>query len=162
MVVAGLPRFFQNSGNRGIVGAEFWPSNGMSDNFCTVIYVTYDGGLTWQPTLPLKFRCVWDFITPQSGWIWSPVPHNTGSTAPVKGTLYRTDDGGSSWRPVEAAKSLEEYLTHGEDIVQLEFVDDEYGWAIARDGRNLTQLLGTTDGGKNWNPIEARIQKVAK
>ena len=55
------------------------------------------------------------------------IAHNTGSTTPVKGTLYRTDDGGTSWGPVKAEKTLEEYLTHGEEIVQLEFVDDEYG-----------------------------------
>jgi photosystem II stability/assembly factor-like uncharacterized protein len=53
---------------------------------------------------------------------------------------------------------LEEYLTRGEDIVQLDFVGGEYGWAIARDRHNLTQLLKTTDSGKTWNAIEARTQ----
>ena len=85
--------------------------------------------------------------------------HNTGSTTPVKGTLYRTDDGGTSRGPVKAEKSLEEYLTHGEEIVQLEFVDDEYGWAIARDGHNLTQLLKTTDGGRTWNATKTKLQR---
>jgi photosystem II stability/assembly factor-like uncharacterized protein len=59
---------------------------------------------------------------------------------------------------VKAEKNLEEYLTHGEDIVQLDFVDDEYGWAIARDRHNLTQLLQTMDGGKTWNIVQMKIQ----
>ena len=126
-----------------------------------VIYRTHDGGRTWQPATPVKYMGVWDFITARKGWIWSPEPHSTTSTAPVKGILYRTNDGGISWEPVKTEKSLEEYLTHGEDIVQLEFVDDQYGWAIARDGHNLTQLLRSIDGGKTWIAIESRIQRRA-
>ena len=153
----GLPHFFPMGGNDGIVGAQFWPTDGYSTNFCTVIYRTHDGGLNWQPTTPVKYMGVLDFITARKGWIWSPRPHSTGSTAPVKGTLYRTDDGGASWKPVQAEKSMEDYLTHGEDIVRLDFVDDEYGWAIARDGHNLTQLLKTTDGGVTWMKLPLKI-----
>ena len=75
----------------------------------------------------------------------------------IKGTLYHTDDSGAPWRPVNAEKSLEEYLTHGEDIVRLDIVDDEYGWAIARDGRNLTQLLKSTDAGTTWTKLPLKI-----
>jgi photosystem II stability/assembly factor-like uncharacterized protein len=155
----GLPHFFQMGGKDGIVGAEFWPADNGSTNFYTVIYNTHDSGLNWQPTTPVKSRGVWDFISAQKGWLWSVEAHTTGSTAPVKGTLYRTDDGGTSWKPVQAEKNLEEYLTHGEDIVQLDFVDDEYGWAIARDRHNLTQLLQTMDSGKTWNIVQMKIQQ---
>ncbi len=158
----GLPRFFQPDSNQGILPAEFHPTNGDSTNFATMIYSTHDGGLNWQPTTPVKFCGVWSFISVKKGWIWSPEPHNTGSTAPVKGTLYRTEDGGVSWKPTGTEKGLEQYVTQGEDIVQLEFVDGEYGWAVARDGHNLTQLLGTTDGGKTWTAIEPRIQSFSK
>jgi len=156
----GLPRFFQPDSNQGILPAEFHPTNGDSTNFATMIYSTHDGGLNWQPTTPVncRGRGVWDFISAREGWIWSAEAHNTDSTAPVKGTLYRTADGGASWRPVNAEKSLEEYLTHGEDIVQLEFVDGEYGWAVARDGHNLTQLLKTTDGGRTWTATDKKMQ----
>jgi photosystem II stability/assembly factor-like uncharacterized protein len=159
MVPVGLPHFFPMDGKDGIVEAEFCPTDSRATNFCTVIYRTHDGGLNWQPTTAVKYRGVWDFISPRKGWIWSAEAHNTGSTAPVKGILYRTDDGGASWRPVKAEKSLEEYLTHGEDIVQLDFVDDKYGWVIARDGHNLTQLLQTIDGGKTWNIVQMKIQQ---
>ena len=52
---------------------------------------------------------------------------------------------------------MEDYLTRGADIVRLDFVDDEYGWAIARDGHNLTQLLKTTDGGVTWTKLALKI-----
>lgn len=58
-----------------------------------------------------------------------------------------------SWQPAGTGKGLERYLTHGEDIVQLDFVDTECGWAVARDGHNFTQLLHTTDGGQTWSAI---------
>ncbi len=72
-------------------------------------------------------------------------------------TLYRTEDGGVSWKPTGTEKGLEQYLTQGEDIVQLEFVDGEYGWAVAHDGHNLTQLLKTTDGGSSWTELPLKI-----
>ena len=49
-------------------------------------------------------------------------------------------------------------LTHGEDMVQLDFVDGDYGWAIARDAQNRTQLLHTTDGGETWSAIPKKVQ----
>jgi photosystem II stability/assembly factor-like uncharacterized protein len=71
--------------------------------------------------------------------------------------LYRTDDGGVSWKPAGTGKALEQFLTRGEDIVQLDFVDGAYGWAIARDRHNLTQLLHTTDGGETWSVIPTKV-----
>ena len=154
----GLPQFFRLDSNEGILPAEYHPNNSYATNFGTVIYSTHDGGLNWHPTTPVKFCGTWSFVTVRKGWIWSSEPHGSTSSAPVKGTLSRTADGGASWKPVQAEKSLEEYLTHGEDIAQLDFVDDEYGWAIARDRHNLTQLLQTTDGGKTWNTVQMKMQ----
>ncbi|MGD0251477.1 MAG: hypothetical protein ABSC01_02140 [Verrucomicrobiota bacterium] len=151
-----LPHFF---GNDGIVGTHFVSTNNDSTNFCTVIYNTHDGGKTWQAATPVKFGGVWNFISAKIGWMWSPEPHNTTSTAPVKGILYRTDDGGGLWKPMQADNGLKKYLTHGEDIVQLDFVDEDCGWAIARDWRNVTQLLHTTDSGQTWNAVQTKMQK---
>ena len=93
IVPIGLPHFLPMGGKDGITVAEFWPNDHDSTNFCTVIYSTHDGGLKWQPTTSLNSCGVWDFISVRKGWIWSPEAHNTDSTAPGKGTLYRTDDG---------------------------------------------------------------------
>jgi photosystem II stability/assembly factor-like uncharacterized protein len=154
MEPAGLPRFFHPDSREGILPAEYHPTNSEAASFATVVYSTHDGGLTWHPTTPVRFSGAWNFINASKGWLWSPEPHGTGSTAPVKGILFRTDDGGISWKAVGTGKGLERYLTRGEDIVQLDFVDGEYGWAIARNRHNLTQLLHTTDGGETWRAIQ--------
>ncbi len=162
MEAAGLPQFFPPDSREGILPTEYHPTNSEAAGFGAVIYRTQDGGLTWQPTTPIRFSGVWNFITARNGWLWSAEPHGTTSTAPVKGILYRTHDGGGSWEPVGTGTTLEQYLTRGEDIVQLDFVDDQYGWAIARDGHNLTQLLLTTDGGETWSAVQTKIFAVKR
>jgi photosystem II stability/assembly factor-like uncharacterized protein len=142
-----LPRFF---GTNGILETFFAPDDNKTTNFYEVFYDTHDSGQTWQPTTPVRFTGVSSFISSETGWLWSPEPYDTNSTAPVKGILYRTDDGGQTWEQISMKKSLEDYLIHGERLVQLDFVDDEYGWAVAQDWHNKTQILKTTDGGETW------------
>ncbi len=151
------PQFFRPNSREGILPALYRPTNSEASSFATVMYRTHDGGSRWQPTTPVKFSGITSFVTASKGWVWTPDPHNTGSTTPVEGTLYRTDDSGVSWRPAGTGKSLEQYLTHGEDVVQLDFVDGEYGWAIARGPHNLTKLLRTTDSGETWSVIQPRV-----
>ena len=148
--LSALPQFF---GTNGIVEAFFAPDDATFTNFYTMFYQTHDDGQTWQPTTPIKFVGVSSFISSETGWIWSPEPYDSNSTAPVKGILYRTDDCGHIWKPISMKSSLENYLTHGERIVQLDFVDDQYGWAVAQDQHNKTQILKTTDGGETWNAL---------
>ncbi len=151
------PQFFRPNSREGILPALYRPTNSEASSFATVMYRAHDGGSRWQPTTPVKFSGITSFVTASKGWVWTPDPHNTGSTTPVEGTLYRTDDSGVSWRPAGTGKSLEQYLTHGEDVVQLDFVDGEYGWAIARGPHNLTKLLRTTDSGETWSVIQPRV-----
>ena len=153
----GLPQFFHSNISEGILPAEFPSTTGAYADISMVIYHTHDSGLNWQPTTPVRYPSVWNFITVKKGWTWSPELHDTGSTTPVKGTLFRTEDGGVSWKQMGTEKGLGQYLTHGEDIVQLDFVDEEHGWAIARDGHNLTQLLQTTNGGETWMKTQKKL-----
>jgi uncharacterized protein YdhG (YjbR/CyaY superfamily)/photosystem II stability/assembly factor-like uncharacterized protein len=154
----GLPQFFPAGGKEGIIASEFFPGeNNTNGEARTLIYLTHDGGRNWKATTPVKNYCVWNFISARKGWIWSAETHSSNSTAPVRGTLYRTSDGGVSWKVAGTGRSMEQYLTDGENIVQLDFVDGQYGWAIARDGHNLTQLLHTNDGGETWRAIQASV-----
>ncbi len=148
IVPDGLPQFF---GADGLIEASFVPNDRNSRAFYTIFYQTHDGGETWQPTTPVSFVSVYSFISDQSGWMWSPKPQDPNSTASGKGILYRTDNGGNTWKRVNMKESLDNYLVHGERLIQLDFVDNAYGWAIAQDWRNQTELLKTTDGGETWN-----------
>jgi hypothetical protein len=145
-----LPEFF---GSDGIVEAAFNPNDRGSTNDCEIFYDTHDAGKTWRPTSRVKRVGAYSFVSGKRGWIWCPQTHDSNSTAPVRGTLSRTDDGGRTWKAINMKQSLENYLTHGQRIIQLDFVDDAYGWAIAQDGRNETQLLRTTDGGETWSVL---------
>ncbi|MGH7980795.1 MAG: hypothetical protein ACREE6_15565, partial [Limisphaerales bacterium] len=142
-----LPEFF---GRDGIVETSFVPSDGEATNDYAIFYKTRDSGETWQPATPVKSIGVYSFISSKNGWDWCPQLHDSNSTAPARGTLYRTVDGAERWTAVNMKESLENYLTRGQSIIQLDFVDDAYGWAIAQDWRNQTQLLKTTDGGETW------------
>ena len=151
-----LPCFF---GNDGILATRFVPNDHEATNFDMVFYDSHDSGKSWEATSPIKFSGVWDFISGQTGWMWSPEPHGNNSKNPVKGVLYQTNDGGHSWKPVKAEKSLEEFLTHGETIVQLDFVNENTGWGIAENWQKGTQVLQTIDGGKTWNALPATIER---
>lgn len=154
----GLPRFFESNGKKGILVSAFVPVDSYSTNFATVIYRTRDGGVSWQPTTPVKssFRA-FSFTTASEGWVWSEEPRMNSDSA--KGKLYRTKDGGVSWMPVKAEKGLDELLQRGERIVQLDFVDSRYGWAVALDNSLHTQFFRTIDGGKMWRTVQSKFQE---
>ncbi|MCO5761470.1 MAG: hypothetical protein NHG36_08155, partial [Chromatiaceae bacterium] len=59
---------------------------------------TTDGGLTWNQiaTLPHSFAEKILMADPLNGWLIA----NNGSDMDGKGFIYRTDDGGKSWKPI--------------------------------------------------------------
>ncbi|MFM9903595.1 MAG: YCF48-related protein [Pyrinomonadaceae bacterium] len=77
---------------------------------------------------------------------------NTGWIAGTDGTLLRTDDGGTTWLPVQ------KFTTDA--ILQVHFTDASTGWLLCERnifsrGRNPTSYLRkTTDGGIHWEKIE--------
>jgi photosystem II stability/assembly factor-like uncharacterized protein len=155
-----LPQFFPSDGQTGIVGAEFHPTDLDSTNVFKVIYITHDGGLSWQPATPVQFGGAWQFINERQGWMWSQEPaYNTPWTAPVKGALLHTEDGGVTWLPVPATPGLAAGLTQRDNIVQLDFVDADCGWVLIREWNGLTtRLRQTTDGGRSWKDLPMKVE----
>jgi len=154
MVPFGLPCFFPNGGKSGILAANFRPQNPDSTNTPTIIYHTRDGGMSWQPGQPI-FEGTCSFYNASEGWLWRN--ESLWNSRPAKGTLFRTHDGGVSWTEVRAEKSLADVLKLGLRVGQLEFVDDQSGWAVARGNSLDAQLLQTSDGGKVWAELPAQI-----
>ena len=153
----GLPTFFGAGKQDGLLPVQYQPQSGRAESAC-IIYASHDGGRSWQATAPVRNGGASDFISASEGWIWAAEPHNTGSAAPVTGTLYRTRDGAQTWEALPGTPGLDAFLQHGGDVLQLDFVSAETGWAIVRgaDGRT-TQLLKTQDGGRSWDPIGGQI-----
>lgn len=101
----------------------------------TILYVSHDGGASWQPTAPLKVATDNVYvIDPQHAW----------ATDVQTGQFYTTSNGGQSWQSITGATGK---------ISALSFVDDTHGWAATTG----TTLLVTTDG-THWTTLQYTIQ----
>ena len=114
---------------------------GISD---TAILRTTDGGATWYDLTPqnagkLGFFVASSFVDSQHAWILVPDQNDM-----LKGTLFRTSDGGESWDypPVPFG---------GGD---LRFLDAKHGWMMASLGAGAgsmgVAIYQTNDGGSSW------------
>jgi|GEM_PF-756213 len=167
--IIASPVFFPPNYEEGVLLVVFVPKTYKTVDYATVPYITRDGGKTWQSANPLR-QGVMDFISANDGWIWISEPRETGSTAPVKGMLYRTGDGDQNWTTIRPDQTLQEFLEKGQDIQQLEFVTDKIGWALLKGPQKKapthpnhrpTTLLKTSDGGRTWTYLEPRRDPAA-
>jgi photosystem II stability/assembly factor-like uncharacterized protein len=127
------------------------------------LFMTADNGKSWTArSLPGEFQFVVDFIDAKHGWtVAGPgalftrdssgtFPTHPGVTVP----LYRTNDGGLTWAPVETNLALSD--SNGR-LTNLYFVDLQHGFAerynTAAIGREYRQFLGTDDGGRTWKVV---------
>ena len=165
MTPSGLPRFFPSDGKKGVIRGTFVPQNPDSTNVPTVIYHTRDAGKTWQPGEPIfGGDCASSFYSATEGWLWRN--ESPGNSRLAQGTLFRTRDGGVSWTEIKAQKSLADVVKPDLRVGQLEFVDDQCGWAVARGNSLPAQFFRTGDGGKTWSelcvPADAKTASSGK
>ncbi|HEX8475813.1 MAG TPA: YCF48-related protein [Pyrinomonadaceae bacterium] len=109
-----------------------------------VVLTTTDGGANWKaaprPTED-ALRDVY-FADAQTGWlVCDRDVHKLQTKDEPRSYLLKTNDGGSTWRRVEAT---------GTDVdvrlVRLVFADREHGWVFGEAGA----LYATDDGGATW------------
>jgi photosystem II stability/assembly factor-like uncharacterized protein len=97
-----------------------------------ILYRTGDGGSTWQSlALPSGINGVTKGI--------SFVDQETGFIVTGDGRLWRTDDGGATFAPVD------DLAVH---TPSLRFATKDVGWEIRG-----VDLFATSDGGHHWKPI---------
>lgn len=96
------------------------------------VYVTQDGGLTWEPHLNQGGALV--MLSPRVGFALSR-------------RIYQTLDGGVNWNATKVV------TWDG----QFSWIDERSGWAVARDGQALA-LVKTDDAGRNWDLLKPRIE----
>jgi photosystem II stability/assembly factor-like uncharacterized protein len=126
------PTFF--SATDGILPITF-SDVATGHGIATDIYVTHDGGMTWQSTTPVSAALgTIDFLDMQHGWATDGI------------ILYSTSDGGQHWTKRAPGMSFKQ-------VIYLNFVSSTIGWAISRQGNSSSSLLKTTDGGQTWMSI---------
>ncbi|NPV69883.1 MAG: hypothetical protein HPY55_04425 [Firmicutes bacterium] len=166
--VVSAPVFFPPQHLDGLLTATLVPASHKATEYATVIYVTRDGGRTWQSLPPIRPEAIVEFIDARNGWTWRQEPRDSGSTAPVKGCLYRTVDGGRSWAEIAPDEALGKLLQDGYAVEQVDFVTEKAGWILLSVPRLLpkspehpnpraTVLLRTVNGGYTWSPIEPQL-----
>ena len=102
-----------------------------------VLLHTADGGVTWQASLS---RAAWasDFVDGSHAWEVGWMQTSTDSEAPGAGAVWRTADGGATWKlaTIPGAASL----------TGVSFADALHGCVIGSGGI----VARTSDGGATW------------
>jgi photosystem II stability/assembly factor-like uncharacterized protein len=102
----------------------------------TLVYTTNNGGKTWIPTTPIELIGQTEFSNMQSGIMWD------GGEK-----LYGTMDGGMTWLTIHPNINIKD------NLVQLDFVNSVWGWALAMNPDGSNTLYTTNDAGITWQPL---------
>lgn len=106
---------------------------------------TNDGGLTWYNVTPPEIDETGfgvDLFTLDTDHAWMQKPDF--ENYPNSGILYRTTDGGITWKDSEVP------FSRGD----IHFLDEDHGWVLADlgigAGSNAVAVFQTTNGGATW------------
>jgi len=137
--------------NKGENWSSIHGSNGLNDwwvfNKDSIIAVGYgiilkisnlEGNKPLTTPLPLKN----DYFT----GVWF-IDNNTGFVCGFNGGIYKTNNGGQSWKEIYKNNSVLKKRIHFNDIL---FETDLVGWVSGYDG----VLMKTTDGGNSWKHVK--------
>ncbi|HUI28863.1 MAG TPA: YCF48-related protein [Candidatus Acidoferrales bacterium] len=116
---------------------------------------TTNAGTNWSVVTPFPSDTVWSFSDPSITMSWVSQTHGWKINAIGAGfgdahgaVIHKTTDGGSTWEKKIISTDS------GEVGLQIQFVDDNNGWALIYNLSNGSgSLQKSTDGGDNWTSI---------
>jgi photosystem II stability/assembly factor-like uncharacterized protein len=126
------------------------------------IMATEDGGRRWSVVgqVPARYGCNLEFVTPLIGWCVQ-----IGAAAGSEGvTIYRTADGGVSWRLVSTegpTGGSPGALPFGCDK-EVSFVTATMGWSDFSCAGGVSPLYETSDAGTTWSRVAITPPTVAR
>ena len=119
-------------------------------------YRSTDGGAHWaKPDFPDKGAVIWTIAVHPT----RPDIVYAGA-APV--ALYRSDDGGDSWRRIPAAKSPAHCEREGFDTRTIRVTFDQTRPDEVYVGLEVSGVLHSTDDGKTWTDVSAPLMELAQ
>lgn len=102
----------------------------------TILYVTNDGGETWN-LLP--------DVLPRSGFL--EIPSAQEMVFYSNNQFHVTKDAGQTFETINPD------VRFGDTVIDMSFVNTSTGWVITTSASNRRTLYKTTDGGQTWFPI---------
>jgi photosystem II stability/assembly factor-like uncharacterized protein len=104
---------------------------------------TTNGGTSWQHLKvgTYKGSVAVDFVNATHGWV--------GGTG---GHIWSTANGGKTWSGEWTG------MTPDAQVIQIDFVDRQHGWALAWSEWVGSEVVTTSDGGLFWRPVSTGYQ----
>lgn len=129
----------------GMLWNDGWVNNPKIPKYVGVAFSTQDGGQSWQrrqldlPKGAHPDQTHWGFNDaffkdPKTGWLVGD-----------GGAIFRTADGGETWR-LAAAPDV--------DYQDVKFLDDRFGWTTYKYGNSSWGIAVTSDGGQKWQLLK--------
>ena len=122
------------------------------------VFKTANGGKTWKSVTPPEpgragKTAVAFFLDANHAWVnYSGLP---GGTPPTDFTVWRTADGGATWK--SAKGSLSGVTLEGFTTDQIAFFDASDGWLLSTVGAGMSHtyivIYTTSDGGATWKAV---------
>lgn len=106
-----------------------------SEGSAEMFLVTHDNGATWTIGAPVAGSGHYSVPSLKDVFVW------------FGGELSVSHDSGQTWTKLTPNIDL------STNLLQLQFVDAQTGWALTGDSNSHTSLYKTTDGGQTWKVL---------